>query len=136
VIIANEYLSTICKIIVETVKTEKIYLFGSYAYGTPTPESDYDICVIVPDSNNRTIEITKAIRHALYPVQSTPLDVVVYHVSSFEKRKQAATMERKIAKEGILLYEQRELSKSITRDFNHGLLTSPPELSFRFLYPV
>ena len=26
---------------------KKIYLFGSYAYGNPTEESDIDICVII-----------------------------------------------------------------------------------------
>ena len=31
----KEELSHICQIIAETVDAEKIYLFGSYAYGTP-----------------------------------------------------------------------------------------------------
>ena len=105
----NEYLSKICNTIIGTVKLEKIYLFGSYAYGTPTPDSDYDICVIVPDSERRTIEIEKNIRRALYPIQNTPLDIIVYHSSNFEKRKQAATLERKIAKEGVLLYQHKKV---------------------------
>ena len=45
--VKNE-LSDICRIIDATVDTEKIYLFGSYAYGTPTDDSDYDLCVIYP----------------------------------------------------------------------------------------
>ena len=45
--VKNE-LSDICRIIDATVDTEKIYLFGSYAYGTPTDDSDYDLCVIIP----------------------------------------------------------------------------------------
>lgn len=32
----KEELSHICQIIAETVDAEKIYLFGSYAYGTPS----------------------------------------------------------------------------------------------------
>ena len=35
--VKNE-LSDICRIIDATVDTEKIYLFGSYAYGTPTDD--------------------------------------------------------------------------------------------------
>ena len=40
----KEELSHICQIIAETVDAEKIYLFGSYAYGTPRRDSDM-ICV-------------------------------------------------------------------------------------------
>ena len=40
--------------IVEKLKPLKIILFGSYAYGTPTDESDLDICII---SNNFTSKI-------------------------------------------------------------------------------
>jgi len=29
-------------------RPEKIILFGSYAYGTPTPDSDVDLLVILP----------------------------------------------------------------------------------------
>ncbi len=45
----KEELSHICQIIAETVDAEKIYLFGSYAYGTPSRDSDYDLCVLVSD---------------------------------------------------------------------------------------
>ena len=48
--VKNE-LSDICRIIDATVDTEKIYLFGSYAYGTPTDDSDYDLCVIIPENS-------------------------------------------------------------------------------------
>ena len=38
--------------IVEKIATSvnplKIYLFGSYAYGTPGPDSDLDLAVILP----------------------------------------------------------------------------------------
>jgi predicted nucleotidyltransferase len=36
-------------LIVETIPVEQIYLFGSYAYGTPTPDSDLDLYVIMKD---------------------------------------------------------------------------------------
>ena len=35
--------------ILKLVQAEAIYLFGSYAYGTPTDESDLDVYVVVPD---------------------------------------------------------------------------------------
>ncbi|GAB6391401.1 MAG: DNA polymerase beta domain-containing protei [Treponematales bacterium] len=40
-------LDTLVKIIVETVPTEQIYLFGSYAYGAPHKDSDQDIYIVM-----------------------------------------------------------------------------------------
>ena len=34
---------------------EEIYLFGSHAWGTPTDDSDLDLMVIVPSSDERPI---------------------------------------------------------------------------------
>jgi uncharacterized protein len=35
---------------------EQIYLFGSHAWGTPDDDSDVDLMVIVPDSEERSIK--------------------------------------------------------------------------------
>ena len=47
------------------IKPEKIILFGSYAYGNPTEDSDLDICVVEKDYDNKweeKIKIRKALR--------------------------------------------------------------------------
>ena len=62
-----EKLKQICSVIHQTVDTEKIYLFGSYAYGVPTQNSDFDLCVIIPDNDLRPADAIKKIRRALYP---------------------------------------------------------------------
>ena len=41
------HLRQLCKRIVQEFKPEKIILFGSHAYGQPTPESDLDLLVIM-----------------------------------------------------------------------------------------
>ena len=102
----KEQLSHICQIIDQTVAAEKIYLFGSYAYGTPTQESDYDLCVLISDRTLRPADAVKRIRRALFAVQTTPLDVIVYHTESFQQRQTQPSLERKIAREGVLLYER------------------------------
>lgn len=38
--------------IVEEYQPEKVILFGSYAYGTPRPESDVDLLAIMPFEGN------------------------------------------------------------------------------------
>jgi predicted nucleotidyltransferase len=44
--------------IVERFHPDKIILFGSYAYGTPTPDSDVDLLVVMPTRN----QIEQAVR--------------------------------------------------------------------------
>ncbi len=41
------YVRRLCKRIAEAYQPEKIILFGSHAYGTPTPESDVDLLVVM-----------------------------------------------------------------------------------------
>ena len=100
-------LEPVCRIITETVKAEAIYLFGSRAYGMPTDDSDYDLCVIIPEKSMRPVDAVKAIRRALFSAQSVPLDVIVYRSNAFHQRAEHASLERKIAREGVLLYEHR-----------------------------
>jgi predicted nucleotidyltransferase len=45
----KQELDALTKIIAETVPVEEIYLFGSYAYGTPHKDSDFDIYVVLKD---------------------------------------------------------------------------------------
>ena len=105
---AQTDLDQIWKIIDNTVDTEKIYLFGSRAYGVPRLDSDYDLCVIIPDGTLRPVDAIKRIRRALYPIQAVPLDVLVYRAGSFAARQQLPSLERKIAREGVLLHERAE----------------------------
>lgn len=106
-------LRQICRIITETVEVEKIYLFGSHAYGTPRQDSDYDLCVIIPDDTLRPVDAMVEIRRALYPIQETPLDILVYRENRFLQRIGQAGMERKIEQEGVLLYECRKAARQV-----------------------
>ena len=49
-------------IISRTVTVEQIYLFGSYAYGTPNGDSDLDLYVVIPDGSIPPAEAVKRIR--------------------------------------------------------------------------
>ena len=46
--------------IVSTVPALKVYLFGSFAYGHPDEESDFDLYVIIPDEIYRSNASDKA----------------------------------------------------------------------------
>lgn len=68
------YIRKLCKRIAEAYHPEKIILFGSHAYGTPTPESDVDL-LIVMDYEGRPIEQSLKIERELDIV--TPVDLHV-----------------------------------------------------------
>jgi DNA polymerase sigma len=44
---------------------EEIYLFGSHAWGTPTEDSDVDLMVIVPESNEPSTRRMQRAHHCL-----------------------------------------------------------------------
>ena len=62
---ARNELEQIKEIIRNTVDPEGIYLFGSFAYGEPREDSDYDIYVVLPDDGPRPLDIASipATRH-------------------------------------------------------------------------
>lgn len=51
----EELLQTATQKLVAEFQPEEIYLFGSHAWGTPGPDSDIDLMVIVPESDERPI---------------------------------------------------------------------------------
>lgn len=92
--------------IVRTVPAEKIYLFGSYAYGTPDEHSDYDFYVVIPDGSMRPLETTQSIYRSMRRMSKKPVDVLVGTVETFERRSKQITLERTIAREGVVLYDR------------------------------
>ena len=102
----SQELSAICQTIEQTISADQIYLFGSHAYGTPNADSDYDLCVVIPDGSMRPADAIKRIRRALFPVQTTPLDVIGDQASAVQDRQKSASLERQIAQEGVLLYDR------------------------------
>ena len=60
---------------------EKIILFGSYAYGNPTEDSDLDICVIEKDYQNKLTETMK-IRQLLNGIR-IPKDILIQNLDEY-----------------------------------------------------
>jgi len=47
----SKLLDQVTEKLVLALKPEKIILFGSYAYGTPTEDSDIDLLVVIANSD-------------------------------------------------------------------------------------
>jgi predicted nucleotidyltransferase len=84
----------------EITPATKIYLFGSYAYGTPNEDSDIDLCILT-DENKRKLEILREIRRNVGDI-NYQLDILVYKTDEFNERvNNKYIMESKIYKDGV-----------------------------------
>ncbi len=64
------------RLLVEVAHPRKIILFGSYARGDETPDSDVDLVVILPSVHNHFSEMIR-LRRTLREIRM-PIDVLVY----------------------------------------------------------
>jgi predicted nucleotidyltransferase len=83
---------------------EKIILFGSFARGTPQPDSDVDLLVVMLASN----EINQSIRITLAFDPVFPLDLIVRTPERLRRGlAEGDSFLKEIASRGIVLYEMR-----------------------------
>ncbi|MDR1949123.1 MAG: nucleotidyltransferase domain-containing protein [Spirochaetaceae bacterium] len=102
----RDELDTLTKIIAETVPVEQIYLFGSFAYGTPHKDSDLDLYVVLKDeSPMRELEAMDAIGLATYKKRNRALDLLVHKKEIFlDRSKRITAIEKIVTTEGIKIY--------------------------------
>jgi len=101
-------MSLIVERLVDVYSPLRIYLFGSHAWGTPTVESDYDICVIVEKSDEKKWRRSRIGRKALLDIlRYRDIDLVIYTANEFERAaSHPSTLASPIQKKGVLLYDR------------------------------
>jgi predicted nucleotidyltransferase len=102
----QDEIASIVTVIKNTVDCDKIYLFGSYAYGEPNEDSDLDLYVIVPDNSENILDLRIKIHWALSDIIQTPIDVLASRKGRFAELSLLPTLENTIVNEGILLYKR------------------------------
>lgn len=102
----KEITNKIVNRIIQKYCPEKIYLFGSFAWGKPTADSDIDLFIIKKTKNDRysrQLEVRKLIKGEL------PVDVLVYTPAEAAKRLQMGDFFiEDIYKKGKILYEAKK----------------------------
>ncbi len=104
----ESHLDTIGKItesLVKVYKPRSIYIFGSYAWGTPNEDSDLDFAVIIDES-----ELDMASRIRLSSAElwgiGIPTDILVYTRAEIEEKSMHnSTLQHRILNEGMKIYE-------------------------------
>ena len=99
--------------LVAALQPERIYLYGSHAYGKPHKNSDVDLLVVVADgqphktgpttTRRRAVEAYRALRGLFIPA-----GIKVVTNSEFERRSQwFSSIERVVEEKGKVLYESQ-----------------------------
>jgi len=101
----NDEILKIKDAIVSAVEVEKLYLFGSYAYGTPHENSDYDFYMVIPNGSMRPIDAMHEARWAIRKMNVRDVDLLANTKDRFAYRSQGLTIEKTVADKGVLLYE-------------------------------
>ncbi|MBI3948080.1 MAG: nucleotidyltransferase domain-containing protein [Armatimonadetes bacterium] len=103
--VTPELLESISRRIVEQFDPERIVLFGSYAHGRPTLDSDVDLLVVM-ESDEPFLPRVRRVRAAA-SVPFLPMDIIVATPAEVRERLDMGdTFMAGILKEGILLYER------------------------------
>jgi uncharacterized protein len=96
----DRVLDEITRRLVDSMRPERIMLFGSRAWGEPRPDSDYDLLVVVPDSDERPARRATRAHLALADLPVAK-DILVETSAEFVDRCRArSSLERRILEEG------------------------------------
>ncbi|WP_296012572.1 nucleotidyltransferase domain-containing protein [uncultured Adlercreutzia sp.] len=100
----KEYLSRIVASIVDAVPTEAVYVFGSYARGEETRDSDLDLYVVTRDDDESRFTRAGRVGRALLWM-GMPKDILLGSATRFaERRSNMADIEYVVAREGVKVY--------------------------------
>jgi predicted nucleotidyltransferase len=93
----------LCAQIAREFSPRSIILFGSYAYGKPTLDSDVDLLVIMPHEGRATdqaIKISSRLQHRF------PIDLIVRSPEEVRRRlKWNDFFLREATEKGVVMYE-------------------------------
>lgn len=92
------------KRIAESLRPDKIYLFGSHAWGVATPDSDIDLFVVVKSSTEPPHRRSREAYRALRGIRM-PIEVIVRTAAEVEHScTVASSLAYKVLQQGKLLY--------------------------------
>lgn len=81
--VAMKHIRAFARRIAKEFKPKRIILFGSYAYGKPTRDSDVDLLIVMPYSGRPT-DVSLSIRNRMHP--GFPIDLFVYAPDELRRR--------------------------------------------------
>jgi len=105
-VITQRQIETYAEDVARQFRPLKIVLFGSYAYGNPTEDSDVDLMVVMPKDPNGVRNRDKAIAIDSAIPASFPLDLLVRNPEDIEWRlEEGDCFLKDVFSKGRVLYE-------------------------------
>jgi len=102
--ISPDSLEEIARRLVAELQPEQIILFGSHAWGRPDEDSDVDLLVIVPHSDDKPTQRAMRAYRSLRGLM-VPTDILVKTRAEIERfRHVYASLESEILERGKVLY--------------------------------
>ena len=99
-------LDNIVNTLVDTGIVSRIILFGSYARGEETPDSDLDLCVLTPVEVKSSVDLMADFHMKIWDIRTMPLDLLAYNQDNFYYHAERPTsFEHEIAENGVLIYD-------------------------------
>lgn len=106
--LTDNLLTTITYRLVSQFQPEQVILFGSYAWGNPTVDSDVDLMVIVRESSLSDYQ-RSVLGHRCLSGLGIAKDVVVRTRAEFDRWQAVrSSLECKVARQGKVLYDRRQ----------------------------
>lgn len=103
--LTTETLFSVVQRLIDTLDPHKILLFGSYARGNPTPDSDLDLLIIM-DTQADSVERVLAVSRLLRP-RPFPVDILVRTPAEIENALASGnSFVSEILSRGVVLYER------------------------------
>ena len=104
----DQLIARIAERIGREYKPQKVILFGSYARGKPTEDSDIDL-FIVKDTDARMVDRFVEVKQLIYdPQLRIPVSPLVYTPEELEERLDMGDdFVKEVMSEGKVLYEEK-----------------------------
>ena len=104
-LIPRAQIQAYCDAVASEFHPWKIILFGSYAYGSPRPDSDVDLLVVLPF---RGSDVAKAIQIRSRFDTPFPMDLIVRKPGFIAQRRQERDMFIELVMtQGLVMYENQ-----------------------------
>jgi len=95
-----EYLRNFKKQLSKKIPIQKMYLFGSRAFGKPHRWSDFDLLIVSKKFRNK-VSFERSVGFHKYWSIDYPVDFLCYTPEEFDKLKKQITIVREAVREGI-----------------------------------
>lgn len=97
--VGRNQIESYCRVLAREFRPEKIILFGSYANGKPTKNSDVDLVVVMPFRGSDTKKVVQMLTRVGAPF---PMDLLLWKP---ERTKRTDYFTREVISRGEVMYE-------------------------------